>query len=273
MIRVGTVPYLNARPLVFGFEQGVAADRLRLESEVPSRLAARLGEGSLDVALVSSIELGRIPALTVVPGLAIGSAGPVLSVLLVCKVPPRRVQRLALDPESRTSNALAQLWLDGCLGVRPEATGGSADLEEALAGHDAAVRIGDKALFLPAPAGTEVVDLGAAWTAWTGLPFVYAVWAAREGVLDRELYEAFHASKRRGDRELAAIAEDYTWRGRSDPALALRYLERHVRYRLGQDEMAGMTRFLSLAADAGLLPRVPDVRLAHFSETPCGRTA
>jgi chorismate dehydratase len=258
MIRVGTVPYLNARPLVFGFAQGLAADRVRLESDVPSRLADRLAEGSLDVALLSSIELARIPGLTVVPGLAIGSAGPILSVVLWSKVPLGAIRTLAPDPESRTSNALARLWLGERHGVRPQLVGHA---EEA----DAAVRIGDKALFEPPPAGTTSVDLGEAWTSWTGLPFVYAVWAARDGVLDRELYEAFHASKRRGDAVIPAIAEDHTWRGRSDPPLALRYLERHLRYRLGEAEVAGLRRFLTLAAGSA------EIRLAHFSAMACGR--
>jgi chorismate dehydratase len=261
-VRVGTVPYLNARPLVFGFEQGVAAGRVVLETEVPSRLAARIAEGSLDVALLSSIELARIPGLTVVPGLAIGSAGPVRSVLLLSRVPAARIRTVAPDPASRTSNVLARL-------VLAELGAGARVVEEGDA--DAVVRIGDRALFDAPAAGTEVLDLGAAWTALTRLPFVYAVWAARPGVLDRELYEAFHASKRRGDAVLSAIAEDYTWNGRRDPATALAYFRDNVRYRLGEPEVAGLRLFLRRAAELGEAPPLAHVPLARFAETACDR--
>jgi chorismate dehydratase len=256
MIRVGTVPYLNARPLVFGFEQGLAADRIHLESEVPSQLAARLRRQTLDVALVSSIELGRIPGLTVVPGLAIASLGPVRSVLLVSRVPVARIAALALDPASRTSNALAEVLLRERYGVAPAAEERAGTMEEALVSHDAVIRIGDPALFSKPPTGTTVLDLGEVWTEWTSLPFVYAVWAAREGVLDPMLGEDFQASYRAG-----AAAVDRIAAGTQDPELARRYLTEHVRYGLGSKELAGLRRFLTLAAARALLPRVPEVRL------------
>jgi chorismate dehydratase len=261
MIRVGTVPYLNARPLVYGFQQGLAAHRMRLESEVPSQLAGRLRRQSLDVALVSTIELGRIPGLTVLSGLCIGSLGPVRSVLLVSRVPVDRIGTLALDPASRTSNALAEILLRERYGVAPAAHELAGTMEEALADHDAVLRIGDAALFSHPPAGATVTDLGESWTEWTSLPFVYAVWVAREGVLDQELCEAFHASARLGREAVDVLAE-----GTSDPELARRYLTENIRYGLGAKELAGLRRFLELAAARALLPRVPEVRLE-------GRTA
>lgn len=256
MIRVGTVPYLNARPLVFGFEHGTAADRVRLESDVPSQLAARLRRQTLDVALISSIELGRIPGLTVVPGLAVGSLGPVRSVLMVSRVPLERMGTLALDPASRTSNALAEVLLRERFGVAPAAEEHGGTMEEALVDHDAVLRIGDAALFAKPPTGTTVTDLGEAWTEWTSLPFVYAVWVAREGVLDDEMCEAFQASARAGLRSVEAIAAETP-----DPDLVRRYLRENIRYGLGAKELAGLQRFLELAAARALLPRVPEVRL------------
>ena len=265
MIRVGTVPYLNARPLVFGFEQGLAADRIRLESDVPSQLASRLRRATLDVALLSSIELGRTPGLTVIPGLAIGSMGPVRSVLLVSRVPVERIATLALDPASRTSNALADVLLRERYGVAPAAEECAGTLQEVLESKDAVLRIGDAALFSESPAGATALDLGAAWTEWTSLPFVYALWVAREGVLDQELCAAFQASFEQGVAAVDRIAA-----GTSDPELACRYLTENVRYRLGQKELAGLQRFLTLAAARALLPRVPDVRLARFSASAAG---
>jgi chorismate dehydratase len=264
MIRVGTVPYLNARPLVFGFEQGLARERIALTRDVPARLAERLRRGDLDVTLVSSIELGRIPDLTVIPGLAIGSLGAVRSVLLVSRRPLVEIATLALDPASRTSNALAEVLLRERYGISPSAQECSGTMEEALATHDAVVRIGDQALFTASPAGATILDLGQAWTEWTSLPFVYAVWAARDGVLDQGLCEAFHASSRQGQAAVGEIAK-----AAPDPELGRVYLTRHVRYGLGKKELAGLSRFLELAS-----ARMPEVRLARFSPAAAvgGRT-
>jgi len=269
-VRLGAVPFLNAKPLVFGLERGIGRERIELRYDVPSLLAERLAAGELDAALLPSIELARIPGLVVVPGISISARGPAASVLLVCRKPLREVRSVALDPESRTSNALAQVLFRDVWGTSPEFSPGPAELETALEDHDAAVRIGDKALFEPVPAGMQALDLGAAWSQAHGLPFVFAVWAARPAVLDRELYDALHRSKRQGFREVEAIALGYTWRGRQDPLRSLAYLTHNMSYRLGEPEVRSLERFLARAWSAGLVDREPDVSLASFGAPACG---
>jgi chorismate dehydratase len=264
MIRAGAVSYLNTRPLVFGIEQGLGCDRLELSYDVPSVLARRMAAGELDLALLPVIELARIPDLRVVPGLAIGSFGNCRSVLLVAREPLADVRSVALDPESSTSNALARVLFSDAWGRTPSFAEGPSDLVLALEEHDAAVRIGDKALFLPLPAGTIAYDLGGAWTARTTLPFVFAVWATRAGVVDREIYETLHASRRAGAGELKAIAADYTWNGRQYPEVALPYLRDAMRYRLGDPEVAAMRKFLASAARIGIIDAAPPIELLSF---------
>jgi chorismate dehydratase len=268
-LRVGAVPYLNARPLVFGLEQGLGARRIELSYAAPSVLADRLAAHDLDVALLPTIELARIANLTVVPGLAIGSRGAAASVLLLSRVPPREARSVALDPESRTSNALVQVLYESSWRARPEFRVGSPHLEEAIAANDAVVRIGDKALFGAVPPGFHVVDLGEAWMQETGLPFVFAVWAAWPGVVDRELYEILHASRRSGSKVLDAIADDYTWNGAQYPEIARRYLREHMHYRLGAAEMRSLRSFLRAAGRLGIVPEVPAPLLARFTLTSC----
>jgi chorismate dehydratase len=268
-LRIGAVSYLNARPLVFGLEQREDDGRYALSFDVPSVLSSRLAAGDLDVALLPSIELARIPDLVVVPGLAIGSFGDCRSVLLVTRKPLDEIRSIALDPESRTSNALVRVLCRESWGIAPDFVLGPRDLDLALIEHDAAVRIGDKALFEPLPPGTEGHDLGGAWTRATGLPFVYAVWAVRMGVLDRELYVALHESRRAGGEVLAAIAEDYTWNGRRYPEIALPYLTEAMRYRFGGPELAALNRFLDTAARAGLIDAAPEIRIAQLAPTAC----
>jgi chorismate dehydratase len=263
-LKAGAVSYLNTRPLVFGIEQGLGADRLELSYDVPSVLARRMAAGELDLALLPVIELARIPHLVVVPGLAIGSLGNCRSVLLVAKTPLADVRSVALDPESSTSNALARVLFAEAWGGAPAFVIGPRDLTLALEEHDAAVRIGDKALFAPVPPGTIAYDLGGAWTARTTLPFVFAVWATRQGVVDREIYETLHASRRAGAAVLPAIAADYTWNGRQHPEMALPYLRDAMRYRLGDPEVAAMRRFLAAAAGIGVIDAAPAIELVSF---------
>ncbi len=272
-LRVGAVAYLNTRPLCLGFDQGIAADRIDLSYDVPSALARRMAAGDLEVALLPSIELARIPGLTVIPGLSISSLGPARSVLLVAKKPLERVERVALDPESRTSNALAQVLFAEAWGGRPSYAPAPVEIEAALEDYDAVVRIGDKALFEAPPRGTEVHDLGEAWRRATGLPFVFAVWAALPATVDRALYRAFHASRREGHRQLRWIADDYSWRGRRDPETAYRYLTEAMRYRLGGPEVAALRRFHAAAARLGLVERAPLVPIAYFSDAACAQAA
>ena len=263
-IRAGAVSYLNTRPLVFGIEQGLGADRLELSYHVPSVLASRMAAGELDLALLPIIELARIPNLVVVPGLAIGSLGNCRSVLLVAKKPLAEVRSVALDPESRTSNALCRILCAEAWGISPAFVDGPRDLALALQEHDAAVRIGDKALFAPLPQGTIAYDLGGAWTARTTLPFVFAVWATRPGVIDRATYEILHASRRAGAAVLPEIGADYTWNGRQYPELALTYLRDAMRYRLGDPEVGAMRRFLAAAAELGVIEAVPSIEFVSF---------
>lgn len=264
-LRVGAVSYLNARPLVLGFEQGVASDRITLSYDVPSALADRMERGEFEIALLPAIELARIPDLTVVPGLAIGSYGPCRSVLLVAKRPLDAIRRLALDPESRTSNVLAEILLRER--GEPECLPGPRDLDDALAEADAAVRIGDKALFEPTPKGTTAHDLGAIWTERTGLPFVFAVWAALPTIVDRSLYRAFHRSRGYGAKALDAIAEDYEYQGKRYPEIARAYLKENIRYRLGSAELEALRRFHRTAYQWGLIEEPHLVRPMFWPET------
>jgi chorismate dehydratase len=262
-IRAGAVSYLNTRPLVFGIDQGMGADRIDISYDVPSALAERMAAGEIDLALLPVIELARIPDLVVVPGLAIGSLGNSRSVLLVARKPLADVRRVALDPDSRTSNALARILFAKAWGVQPTFVVGPREMSSALEEHDAVVRIGDKALFEPLPEGTIAYDLGGAWTARTTLPFVYAVWAARRGVVDRDLYETLHASRRAGVSAVPAIAADYTWNGRQHPEIALAYLRDAMRYRLGEPEVTALRHFLAAASEIGVIDAAPTIELAE----------
>jgi chorismate dehydratase len=272
-VRIGAVSYLNTRPLVFGMEQGLGAGRIDLSYAVPAVLARQMTAGELDIALLPIIELARIEGLELVPGLGIVTLGPSRSVLIVSRCPIEQIESLALDPESRTSNILAQLLLAEVWGRRPEVVAGRPALDDALSGADAAVRIGDKALFEPIPEGYRAYDLGTIWTEQTRLPFVFAAWIAREAILDREIYQVLHQSRRQGSTAIDLIAEDYTWQGRQHPGTARDYLTHHIRFRLGSQEIQAIELFFDRAAAHGLIDTKPRVKLALQGWSECHEAA
>lgn len=182
---VGCVPYANGIPLVAWFESMADRSPVRVIYDVPSRLPALLESGEADAVMVSSIDALRHPGRQMADYVCIGSDGPVLSVRLFAKVPPESIRTLALDASSMTSNRLAEIILRDRYGRRPETFMFKPDLLAMLNEADACVLIGDAGMAEP-PAGVQTLDLGAEWSALTGLPFVWAAWIGN-GRLTAEL--------------------------------------------------------------------------------------
>jgi chorismate dehydratase len=253
--RIGAVQYLNTKPLV----HGLAARGLDVVYDLPSRLADRLAAGTLDVALIPSIELFRGDGYRVVSDACIGCRGPVMSVKLYFRTRPERVARLAVDEGSRTSAALARILLAERHGVAPsvETLPIGAGLADTAA--DAVLLIGDRAI-TPQRASFQLVwDLGDEWCRWTGLPFVFAVWAARAGVEIGPLEGALAAARDAGRANLAAIAAaEAAAHGLTVPQ-CLSYLRDNLHYDLGGRERAALTRFYRHAAALALAPAGVDV--------------
>ncbi len=199
-VRVSAVSFINARPLVHGLEAEPAL--FDVQFDLPSACAARLHAGQVDLGLIPAIEyLGGDYRL--VPDIAIGSDGPILSVAIFTAVPIGQVQRLAVDTSSRTSVALARVLCAKLWHIDPVFVPARPVLDEMLAAADAALVIGDPALAIdPGTRGVEKLDLGEAWRTLTGLPFVYAAWAGRPGVLAAPHLQALGRAR---DRGLAAV--------------------------------------------------------------------
>ena len=200
-----------------------------------------------------SVELQRIPGLAVVPGLCIASQHEVRSVLLVSRVPPGRIRRVALDESSRTSAVLVRLLLAERHGVHPEAVPFRPDLDAMLAEADAALLIGDPALRVPRER-YEVVDLAAEWRTLTGLPFVFAVWAVAPGVEDPALAGWLAASLAAGQRDMARLVPMAAAESGLEEAEVRTYLTEHLSYHLGAAERASLDELFRRAHAHGLLP-------------------
>ena len=251
--RLGAVGYLNARPLVHGLEQ--RTDRFHLRFDVPSRCATLLHEGAIDVGLIPSIEYLRSPEpYRIVPDLGIVSDGEVASVALFSRVPLDEVRRIGLDTSSRTSAGLTRVLCRAAWKIEPVFETVAPGVAAAVAGCDAALLIGDPALFLDyEAAGLLKFDLGLEWTRLTGLPFVWAFWAGRAGAIDSAGVAALQAARDHGVEDSDAIADAYCGPARS--AVCRRYLRDNIKYRLSDREERGLGRYYELAAEHGVVDR------------------
>ena len=270
-LRLGAVSYLNARPLVYGLER---KPRFDLRYDVPSECARLLHDGSIDVGLIPSIEYLRGPQpYALVPGPAVTSRGPVASVALYTRVEPRDIRSVAMDSSSRTSVALATVMLRRFFGVSPEAVSMAPDLESMLARADAALIIGDIALFLNPPFDSQLaqsgqpaiqkIDLGELWTSATGLPFVYAFWAGWPDAATPDDAEALRHARDEGVAHADDVARAYYPDDPAREAVAARYLRDNIRYLLGHEELEGLRTFYTYAAELGLVAFDGTLRFYH----------
>src|SRR6516164_9490724 len=247
-IRLGAVTYLNARPLVYGLERQT---QFSIRYDVPSECARLLHARQTDVGLIPSIEYLRGPApYSIVPGPAVTSCGPVASVAIYTRRDPGDVRTIAMDTSSRTSVVLASVILRRRFHVVAEPAPMAPDLELMLARADAALIIGDTALFLDhQAAGARKIDLGQEWTAITGLPFVYACWTGWPDALARPDVEALQRARDEGLAQSAAVAAGYYPGDEPRQAVARQYLRDNIRYFLGAAECEGLKTFYHYASE------------------------
>jgi chorismate dehydratase len=251
VIRLGAVDYLNARPLVFGLE--LKNDLFSLRFDVPSKCAALLHEGSIDIGMIPSIENLRGPSpYLIVPGMGIVSDGAVASVALFSRAPVESARTIALDTSSRTSSGLVRVLCREVFGIDPQFEPMPPAIDAMLDRCDAALLIGDPALYLDhQAAGLRKTDLGDCWARLTGLPFVWAFWAGRPGVLTQPALSALTRARDEGVAASDSIAEAYCGPGRTP--LGRAYLSENIRYTLDDRAVDGLTMYYELADKHGVV--------------------
>ena len=266
--RVGHIQFLNCLPIYWGLMRSGALLDVDLHKDTPDRLNNALVAGDLDIGPISLVEyLRNADDLLLLPNLAVGSDGPVLSVNLISTRPLAELdgRPVALGSTSRTGVLLAQMLLAERYGAEPEYFRCPPELTQMLMEADAGVLIGDpalRALYVAPQSGLEVIDLAQAWKDWTGLPMVFAVWAVRKDFAAahpgavKDVHEAFQRSVELCLGELdEAAAAAARWEP-FDAATLANYF-RALDFTLGERQIAGVREFARRAAARGEVPPLP----------------
>lgn len=284
--RLGIVSFLNARPLIHGLE---GRPDVRCLFDVPARLPGLLERGEADAALVPVYDvLSRGDAWEVVSDACIGCDGETMTVRVFARVPPDRIRVLHADADSHTSVNLARvLWrelFDRKLDIRPLDTrvANPAELHDA----EAVLLIGDKVVDPARGHFGYEVDLGGAWRSHTGLPFVFAVWAARNSEwriansetkhgaassIRNSLFAILNSARDAGVSRADALAAEFGPRHGWPVELARRYLTRCLRFTLDARMIECANLFARLLAREGALPEGAALNCLHVQTAGAAR--
>jgi chorismate dehydratase len=263
-VRLGRIGYINCYPVYGAIDRGRVRVPAELVTGTPAELNDLLVAAELDVSVISAVEFARhAEALRLLSGIGITSDGPVRSVALFSKVPVARLdgRTVLLTASSRTGAALLELLCRDVWKIAPrfaQARAEATDLDRlAELPHEAVLVIGDAALLLAARhAYAYRVDLGEEWKRWTGLPFVFAVWAARrpvERAATARVHEAILRSRDWGLAHLDLLAAD-AHRASGVALAACREYLAGLDYAFTERHLAGLATFFQKLAAHGLAP-------------------
>jgi chorismate dehydratase len=268
--KISIVKYLNAVPLAWGILEGAQKESFDPVLSTPAECAQQLANGSVDIGLIPSIEFQRIKGSRIVPGPVVASLYNVRSVILVSVLPLWKVKTVACDSGSRTSVALTKIIFEEFYHIHPDFKPAEPNLADMLAHSDAALLIGDNALKfmeqndLPniesqkpivrlGSEPLEVFDLAERWRFLTGLPFVFAFWAVRDGFKDSAVVDTLKASRDFGVGNIPTIAARYSEALQIKKEFIQAYLEKNVHYYMEQPCLEALQLFYEKAVKVGAI--------------------
>jgi len=241
-IKCGAVSYLNTKPLIYGFQQGLMKDAIEMTTDYPAGIARKLLNNEIDLGLVPVAIIPALEEYYIIGDYCIGADGPVASVCLFSDIPIEEIKEVLLDYQSRTSVRLAKILLKEYWKVQPILTDAKADFREHIQGTTAGLVIGDRA-FEQRKVSAYSYDLGEAWKNLTGLPFVFAAWISNKK-LDDDFIQSFNTATGAGMQEIDTIIAANPY-----PLFDLKkYFTRHISYTLDERKKEGLALFLKKLA-------------------------
>ncbi|WP_462238595.1 menaquinone biosynthetic enzyme MqnA/MqnD family protein [Ferruginibacter sp.] len=237
-IKIGAVSYLNTKPLIYGFENGMMKEETEFIFDFPSNIAQQLLTNQIDVGLVPVAVLPTMKEYHLISDYCIGCDGAVASVCLFSDVPLQNIEKILLDYQSRTSVALLKILLKEHWKIAPELIVTEKGFEQNISGTTAGLVIGDRA-FKQIPLFTFNYDLGLAWKDMTGLPFVFAAWVANKK-MPADFLTSFNKATAEGMKHIDEIVA----RNKFDAYDLHQYYTRNITYLMDETKLKGLELFL-----------------------------
>ncbi len=262
LIKLGSVPFLNVKPLILPLEEGLVEHDFEVSYTPPSNLSTMLFEKRVDLGLIPIAELLKRGIYSIVPNISISSYGKVDSVILISRSEIEEIKTVAVDARSQSSAGLLRVILEIFYKLSPNYIRREPN-DRFLVGVDGGMLIGDiglKLRYFP-PKGYRVFDLGEIWTSETGLPFVYAIYAVNGGVHLGKNLRALYIAKSIGLRDVERIAKIESEKLGLSEEICLRYLTERIKYNLGGKEIKGILAYGGFLVGLGEIERIPDLEI------------
>lgn len=239
--KIVAVSYLNTKPLLYGLLRSELAAQIELDLQIPSECARRLKSGEADIGLVPVAIIPELQNPHIISEYCIGTKGTVRTVCLYSEVPIEQVERVFLDYHSRTSVELTKILLRDYWKLSPELIPATTGFEGEIKGRTAGLVIGDRAIEVESRF-PYIYDLGEAWFAYTGLPFVFAAWVS-EGPVSGDFLDAFNAALERGLNALPDLK--YLLPAPVEGFDLHAYFTQNISYELDEPKLKALKIFLS----------------------------
>ncbi len=245
-IRVAAVSYLNTKPLIYGFEQGMMQDEIDLVTDIPANIADMLIKADVDLALVPVATIPLMREYHIISDYCIGCNGEVASVCLFSDVPLQEIETILMDYQSRSSVELLKILLKEHWKISPKLVAAEKNYEENINGTTAGLVIGDRA-FIQRKKSKYIFDLGVVWKELTGLPFLFAAWIANKK-LDESFIEKFNKANAEGFNHLNEIIDANTCKEYS----LEKYYKENISYNLDYEKRYALELYLKKMKVASL---------------------
>lgn len=253
-LTIAASTYLNSAPLIWSFLHG--PKQVKMVDAVPGRCAELLRDGVVDAALIPIIEYQRISGISLIEDVCVGSKTEVRSVVLVSKQSTlEKVRSVALDESSRTSATLVKIIFREFLKSEPSWKNAAPDLNQMLAGHDAALIIGDPAMTFSRD-GLHIWDMAALWRRYTDFGFVFAMWAVRDTASENVKQINFARARDEGVSRTDEIVDDYLRRIPLSREELTTYLTDNIVFNVDTTMRRGMELYFQLAAKHRLIENI-----------------
>lgn len=241
-IKISAVSYINSLPFVYGIKESGFLNDYDLSLDVPSVCAEKLKSNQVDIGLIPAAMIPEIRGGKIITDYCIGATGRVKSVILASNTSLKKIKKIYLDNESRSSVKLAKILAENSWNITPEWVNANISSVEKFSDEDAAVLIGDK-VFLYENSFNQIYDLAEEWQKFTSLPFVFACWVSNKDI-PPEIIRQFNDAVAFGIEHKIEAVEKLSVEKINNTDIA-QYIANNICYDLDEKMYDGLRLFLN----------------------------